>query len=209
MRWTPTRTAKSASGLWIFSSDTESTTLSGNGCWQFVFAGREPTTKSWPGLLDFMILMEAAVLTSKRWQLWHVDVRRLFVLLWSRIFPWQSLIVQHVPLFLLHNPPFPPTSGETGDQSTQYHQDWIHNNNDNDKYNNNDNNNDNNWSSGETGDQSTLLTFLADDRWGNHHKGRGFHLIKTIWGDWEWFSVFIGPESDHWECLSVTHSLTD
>ena len=21
-------------------------------------------------------------------------------------------------------------------------------------------------------------------------------------------SVFIGPESDHWECLSVTHSLT-
>ena len=21
--------------------------------------------------------------------------------------------------------------------------------------------------------------------------------------------VFIGPESDHWECLSVTHSLTD
>ena len=22
-------------------------------------------------------------------------------------------------------------------------------------------------------------------------------------------SVFIGPESDHWECLSVTHSLTN
>ena len=22
-----------------------------------------------------------------------------------------------------------------------------------------------------------------------------------------WF-IFIGPESDHWECLSVTHSLT-
>ena len=21
--------------------------------------------------------------------------------------------------------------------------------------------------------------------------------------------IFIGPESDHWECLSVTHSLTD
>ena len=21
--------------------------------------------------------------------------------------------------------------------------------------------------------------------------------------------VFIGPESDHWECLSLTHSLTD
>ena len=21
--------------------------------------------------------------------------------------------------------------------------------------------------------------------------------------------VFVGPESDHWECLSVTHSLTD
>ena len=23
------------------------------------------------------------------------------------------------------------------------------------------------------------------------------------------FFIFIGPESDHWECLSVTHSLTD
>ena len=22
-------------------------------------------------------------------------------------------------------------------------------------------------------------------------------------------SIFIGPESDHWECLSLTHSLTD
>lgn len=43
-----------------------SLSLSGNGCWQFVFAEREPTTKSWPGLLDFMILMAAAALTSKR-----------------------------------------------------------------------------------------------------------------------------------------------
>ena len=23
------------------------------------------------------------------------------------------------------------------------------------------------------------------------------------------FPFFIGPESDHWECLSLTHSLTD
>ena len=40
--------------------------LSGNGCWQFVSAGRGPTTRNWPGLLDFMILMAAAALTSKR-----------------------------------------------------------------------------------------------------------------------------------------------
>ena len=26
---------------------------------------------------------------------------------------------------------------------------------------------------------------------------------------WRKLSIFIGPESDHWQCLSVTHSLTD
>ena len=53
-------------GLRVFIT---SLSLSGNGCWQFVFAGREPTTRNWPGLLDFMILMAAAVLTSRRWKL--------------------------------------------------------------------------------------------------------------------------------------------
>ena len=50
-------------GLRVFIT---SLSLSGNGCWQFVFAGREPTTRNWPGLLDFMILMAAAASTLKR-----------------------------------------------------------------------------------------------------------------------------------------------
>ena len=25
----------------------------------------------------------------------------------------------------------------------------------------------------------------------------------------DFYLIFIGPESDHWECLSLTHSLTD
>ena len=35
--------------------------------------------------------------------------------------------------------------------------------------------------------------------------------MEREWGNGEIFTlyIFIGPESDHWECLSVTHWLTD
>ena len=35
-------------------------------------------------------------------------------------------------------------------------------------------------------------------------------LGLSQWAEWhQWLSIFIGPESDHWLCLSLTHSLTD
>ena len=41
-------------------------------------------------------------------------------------------------------------------------------------------------------------------------KAKQFDRIVGEWKHKVWTSIlFIGPESDHWLCLSVTHSLTD
>ena len=35
-------------------------------------------------------------------------------------------------------------------------------------------------------------------------------VVGVVFGDVSLVDVvFIGPESDHWQCLSLTHSLTD
>ena len=83
---------------------------------------------------------------------------------------------------------------------------------------------------------SLLITFHSDWRYGcydccdsgdaeNQHSLFDIELIATVSFDYvDWMAkskkkkvfdselnviVFIGPESDHWECLSVTNSLTD
>ena len=49
-------------------------------------------------------------------------------------------------------------------------------------------------------------------KYGKHQSGDLRHSnydSKHPIYDWDSNTLFIGPESDHWLCLSVTHSLTD
>ena len=69
--------------------------------------------------------------------------------------------------------------------------------------------------------KNAVLLDFVQMRWGEGPAQIFCHLFKSAflvnkWSlcptkgpSFELLTVFIGPESDHWECLSLTHSLTD
>ena len=54
-----------------------------------------------------------------------------------------------------------------------------------------------------------LLSVLLDRKWIKQLATTQLHKVQPIGKTIEIFNFFIGPESDHWLCLSVTDSLTD